>query len=131
MSDLPGFQFFQFGTATKSVYSTLVCPVCRLGREQRSPEIWSPMVLNPLLIVPFPTQGKTLEDIVKQEFETENGISFDCQHGACGAKNIGTKSKTTMLLQCPYSLIVSVTRRVQGTDDRIHQKIELGNQSSE
>ena len=87
------------------------------------------MVLNPLLIVPFPTNGETLEDVIQKEFQTENGITFDCGQGQCNAKDIGTKSKTTMLLQCPYVLIVSVTRRIQGTTDRINDKIELGNQS--
>ena len=130
---LEGFRFFQAGIATKSIYSTFTCPICRhriLPREVDNLEVWSGITYNPLLILPFPMNGATLSQIIEEEFVTEADIPYNCEgRGSCGAKNIGKKSKTNMLMECPYFILVSVTRRIMGTQDRIGDLLSLGETS--
>ena len=125
---LPRFRFAQFGTKTVSVYSTMICPSCQtpLNENPAQNTITTQEIFQSMLYVPFP-RGSTLEEIIQQEFETIHGIPYDCvdrQH--CKERNIGTKSKTTILTTSNMGMVVSVTRRHHRTQQRIPTPIQLG-----
>ena len=85
----------------------------------------SDVIFQSLLYVPFP-RGVPLHQQILNEFETVRDISFNCRDNACGAVNIGSKSRTTILENCQMGLIVSVTRRHHRTQHRISAPITLG-----
>ena len=106
----------------------MICPSCQtpLNENPAQNTITTQEIFQSMLYVPFP-RGSTLEEIIQQEFETIHGIPYDCvdrQH--CKERNIGTKSKTTILTTSNMGMVVSVTRRHHRTQQRIPTPIQLG-----
>ena len=131
VGNLEGFMFMSIGTSIRSVYDVINCPQCgkTINEGQTTLETYSPREMAPVVYIPFPQQGVTLEALIREEFEkVQQGIEVNCRDtSVCKAKGIGRKSTTRILEDCPGAMIVSVQRRDDQTGARMFQALDIGN----
>ena len=131
VGNLEGFMFMSIGTSIRSVYDVINCPQCgkTVNEGQTTLETKSPCEMAPVVYIPFPQQGVTLEALIREEFEkVQQGIEVNCRDtSVCKATGIGRKSTTRILEYCPGAMIVSVQRRDDQTGARMFQALDIGN----
>ena len=131
VGNLEGFMFMSIGTSIRSVYDVINCPQCgkTINEGQTTLETYSPREMAPVVYIPFPQQGVTLEALIREEFEkVQQGIEVNCRDtSVCKAKGIGRKSTTRILEYCPGAMIASVQRRDDQTGARMFQALDIGN----